>query len=205
MKEWSVMSASRQHETLVKLCTAALMTAIVFVGNYLRITMPVAVGGVTAFTLANILCALSGLLLGPWWGFLAAGLGSFLYDLTNPNYAAEAPITLVTKGMYGLVAGLVFYFIFVRLLSRERDSYPAMAASTACAAVGYLAAYSIKNFFYNAMLIEGYTTVAQCWAVVVAKLPATVVNGALAVIFAPILGVALHKALKAAHLDRVLA
>lgn len=72
--------------------------------------------------------------------------------------------------------------------------------------MGYLAGpIPIKNFFYNAMLIEGYTTVAQCWAVVVAKLPATVVNGALAVIFAPILGVALHKALKAAHLDRVLA
>ena len=80
-----MMNASKQHEALVKLCTAALMTAIVFAGNYLRITMPVAVGGVTAFTLANILCALSGLLLGPWWGFLSAGLGSFLYDLTNPN------------------------------------------------------------------------------------------------------------------------
>ena len=55
------------------------------------------------------------------------------------------------------------------------------------------------------MLIEGYTTAAQCWAVVAAKLPATVVNGALAVIFAPILGVALQKALRAAHLDQVLA
>lgn len=182
------MNASKQHEALVKLCTAALMTAIVFAGNYLRITMPVAVGGVTAFTLANILCALSGLLLGPWWGFLSAGLGSFLYDLTNPNYVAEAPITLVTKGMYGLVAGLVFYFVFVRLLNRGRDSYPALVASTACAAVGYLLAYSFKNFFYNGMFIEGYTTAAQCWAVVAAKLPATVVNGALAVIFAPILG-----------------
>lgn len=68
-RETSMMNASKQHEALVKLCTAALMTAIVFAGNYLRITMPVAVGGVTAFTLANILCALSGLLLGPWWGF----------------------------------------------------------------------------------------------------------------------------------------
>ena len=48
-----MMNASKQHEALVKLCTAALMTAIVFAGNYLRITMPVAVGGVTAFTLAN--------------------------------------------------------------------------------------------------------------------------------------------------------
>lgn len=99
------MSASRQHETLVKLCTAALMTAIVFAGNYLRITMPVAVGGVTAFTLANILCALSGLLLGPWWGFLAAGLGSFLYDLTNPNYVDRGPHHPGDQGMYGLVAG----------------------------------------------------------------------------------------------------
>lgn len=204
-RETSMMNASKQHEALVKLCTAALMTAIVFAGNYLRITMPVAVGGVTAFTLANILCALSGLLLGPWWGFLSAGLGSFLYDLTNPDYVAEAPITLVTKGMYGLVAGLVFYFVFVRLLNRGRDSYPALVASTACAAVGYLLAYSFKNFFYNGMFIEGYTTAAQCWAVVAAKLPATVVNGALAVIFAPILGVALQKALRAAHLDQVLA
>ena len=204
-KELSGMDGSKQHAVLVKLCTAALMTAIVFAGNYLRITLPVAVGGVTAFTLANILCALSGLLLGPWWGFLAAGLGSFLYDLTNPNYVAEAPITLVTKGMYGLVAGAVFCFFFVRLLKKGRDSYPAMVVATACAAVGYLVIYSVKNFFYNGMFIEGYATAVQCWAVVVAKLPATVVNGVLAVIFAPILGVALQKALRAAHLERVLA
>lgn len=204
-RELNYIMNTKQHAALVKLCTAALMTAIVFVSNYLRITMPVAVGGVTAFTLANILCALSGLLLGPWWGFLAAGLGSGLYDLTNPNYVQEAPITLVTKGMYGLVAGLVFYFVFVRLLKKDRDNYSGMVVSTACAAVGYLVAYSIKNFFYNGAFVEGYTTAAQCWAVVVSKLPATVVNGVLAVIFAPILGIAIRKALKSAHLDRVLA
>lgn len=213
-KELSIMKKDTEQlleEELVsrkrmrKMVAAAMMLAIVFVSNYLRITMPLAVGGVTAFTLANIACALSGLLLGPWWGFLAAGLASFLYDLTNPNYVSEAPITLVTKGMYGLVAGLVFYFVFVRLLNKERDSYPAMVVSTACAAVGYLVAYSIKNFFYNGMFVEGYTTAAQCWAVVVGKLPATVVNGVLAVIFAPILGVAIQKALRAAHLDRLLA
>ena len=199
------MKGSREHQMLVRLCAAALMTAIVFLSNYLRVTMPVAVGGVTSFTLANIVCALSGLLLGPWWGFLAAGLGSALYDLTNPNYVAEAPITFVTKGMYGLVAGLVFFFLFVRLLKRSRDHYGAMAVSAACAAVGYLVVYSVKNYFYNAMFIEGYVSAAQCWAVVAAKLPATVVNGALAVIFAPILGVAIRKAVKAARLDGMLA
>ena len=190
---------------LRRMVTAALMLALVFASNYLRVTMPVAVGGVTAFTLANIMCSLSGLLTGPWWGFLSAGLGSALYDLTNPNYVAEAPITFITKGMYGLVAGLVFHYVFVRLLKKEKDFYPGLVVSTACAAVGYLIAYSIKNYFYNGMFIEGYTTAAQCWAVVVAKLPATITNGVLAVIFAPILCVAIRKALHASRLDRSLA
>ncbi len=198
------MNESKSHRVLLKLCTAAVMTAVVFVGNYLRITMPIAVGGVTAFTLANILCALSGILLGPWWGFLAAGLGSGLYDLTNPAYAMEAPITFFTKGMYGLIAGLVLHLIFTRVLKKKPDSYVPQVVATVCAAVAYLIVYCVKNFFYNGMLIEGYTTAIQCWAVVIAKIPATLVNGALAVIFAPILGVALRKALKSARLDRVL-
>ncbi len=198
------MNGSKRKNLILKLCVTAVMTAIVFLGNYLRITMPIAVGGVTAFTLANILCALSGILAGPWWGFLAAGLGSGLYDLTNPNYVAEAPITFFTKGMYGLVAGLVLYYVFVRLLKRERSGYVPQLVSVICAAVSYLVVYSVKVFFYNGMLIEGYTTAVQCWAIVISKLPATLVNGALAVIFAPILGIAVCKGLKAAHLDRLL-
>jgi hypothetical protein len=64
--------------------------------------------------------------------------------------------------------------------------------------------YGVKNFFYNGMLVEGYTQAVQCWAVVIAKIPATLVNGALAIIFAPILGVAIRKALKSAKLERIL-
>lgn len=194
------MNQSNSHKLLVKLCVCAMMTAIVFVGNYLRVTMPVPLGGVTSFTLANILCALSGILLGPWWGFLAAGLGSGLYDLTNPAYVVEAPITFCTKGMYGLVAGLVLYYIF----KSAKEKYGPQVAATACAAVGYMVVYSVKNFFYNGT-IQGLTTAAARWALVVSKLPATLVNGILAIIFAPILGVALMKALKSAHLDRLLA
>ncbi len=198
------MNASKEHTTLLRLCAAGLMAAIVFVGNYLRITMPIAVGGVTAFTLANIFCALSGILLGPWLGFVSAGLGSFLYDLTNPNYAMESPITFLTKGTYGLVAGLVLYFVFVRLLKKKQSAYVPQVLSVVCAALGYMVIYSVKVFFYNGMFVQGYTTAAQCWAIVVSKAPATLVNGLLAVIFAPILGVAVSKALRAAHLERVL-
>ena len=39
-----------------KLTMLGMMTALVFVSNYLRITMPIAIGGRTSFTLANIMC-----------------------------------------------------------------------------------------------------------------------------------------------------
>lgn len=194
-----------REEKLRKLTFAAMMTALVFVSNYLRIVLPISVGGVTAFTLANIMCTLSGLLLGPWWGFAAAGLGSALYDLTNPAYAVEAPITFFTKGTYGLAAGLVLYCVFVKLLKKERDSYLPMLASAVCAALAFLVVYSAKVYFYNGMIIQGFTAPAQCWALIAAKLPATLFNGIVAVIFAPILGAAVHKALKEAHLDAKLA
>lgn len=107
--------------------------------------------------------------------------------------------------MYGLVSGLVMYYGFVRLLKRERDSYPAMLASSLCAALAFLVVYSVKVYFYNGMLIEGFTTPVQCWALIVGKLPATLVNGGLAVICAPVLGVAIRKALKEARLEQKLA
>ena len=55
------------------------------------------------------------------------------------------------------------------------------------------------------MAINGFTEAAQCWALVVSKVPATITNGVIAMVFAPILGVALMKALRSAHLEQVLA
>ena len=111
----------QNNNKILRLSVCAMMTAIVFVGNFLRITIPISLGGVTSFTLANIFCALSGILLGPLGGFIAAGLGSGLYDLTNPAFVMEAPITFITKGMYGLVAGLVLWYIF---RSKKRSTAP---------------------------------------------------------------------------------
>ena len=92
--------------TTVRLAVLAMMAALVFVSNYLRITIPINIGGNTSFTLANIMCCLSGLLLGPV-GALAFGLGSMLFDLTDPRFVSECWITFLTKGAMGLGAGLV--------------------------------------------------------------------------------------------------
>ena len=192
---------SKETKLLVKLCVAAMMAALVFAGNYMRVKIPVSLGGTTAFTLANILCALSGLLLGPWWGGLAAGLGSAIFDMLDPEYIVEAPITFVTKGMYGLVAGLVLYYLF----RNAKEKYGPQLIATACAAVCYMVVYSVKVFFYNGMLIKGLPGADQCWLLVLSKMPATVFNGVVAMVGAPILGVAVMKALRSAHMGKLLA
>ena len=186
------------HKRLLRLVMTALLAALVFCGSKLEIILPLSIGGNTRFHLGNIMCALSGILLGPWWGGLAAGLGSALYDCTSPLYIAEAPITFVTKGLYGLIAGLIFVAVF-----RRKATYPAMVASTTCAAVSYMVIYLAKTFFYNSMFLGGMTASAA-WGAVVLKLPSTLFNGGVTIVLAPLLAVAVMRAMRMAHMEQSL-
>lgn len=180
------------------LCMAAAMAALVAVGSKIpdiQIPSPL---GTNRFHLGNVMCALSGLLLGPWWGGLAAGLGSAIFDLFDPLRIMEAPITFVTKGLYGVVAGAVYFKVF-----KGKSNYVHEAVASGAAAVSYIAVYMVKCFLYNGLLVKGLAPDAA-WIATLGKLPSSLFNGIVAVIFAPILGVALHKALKSAHLDEKL-
>lgn len=193
------MNQSKSRRVLTMLCMAAAMAALVAVGSKIpdiQIPSPL---GTNRFHLGNVMCALSGLLLGPWWGALASGLGSAIFDLFDPLRIMEAPITFVTKGLYGLVAGAVYFKVF-----KGKSNYVNEAVASGAAAVSYIAVYLVKCFFYNGLLIKGLSPDAA-WIAALGKLPSSAFNGIVAVIFAPILGVALHKALKAAHLDARLA
>lgn len=188
----------RKSGRLVRmLCMTAMMAALVALSSKLQIQIP-AVMGVKRFHLGNVMCALSGILLGPWWGALASGMGSMFFDLFDPIYIMEAPITFVTKGVYGLVAGLVFVYVF-----RRRSSYVSELVSATAAAASYIVLYLVKNYFYNGIFLHGLTADAA-WLAMLEKVPSSVFNGAVAVAFAPVLGVAVQKALHAAHLDRLL-
>ena len=191
------MEQSKHRSIVLKICMAAVMAALVAVGSYIQVQIP-SILGTSRFHLGNVMCALCGLLLGPWWGALAAGLGSAIFDLFDPIRIAEAPITFVTKGVYGLVAGAVFFQVF-----KGRSSYVNEAVASGAAAVSYIAVYMVKCFLYNGLLVKGLSPDAA-WIATLGKLPSSLFNGIVAVIFAPILGVALHKALKAAHLEEKL-
>lgn len=193
------MNQSKGKKAVLMLCITAMMAALVAVGSKIpdiQIPSPL---GTNRFHLGNVMCALSGLLLGPWWGALASGLGSAIFDLFDPIRITEAPITFVTKGVYGLVAGAVFFKVF-----KGKSNYVNEAVASALAAVSYIVLYLAKSFFYNGLLIKGLSADAA-WLAVLERIPNSAFNGIVAVIFAPILGVALHKALKAAHLDEKLA
>ncbi|NCB64087.1 MAG: ECF transporter S component [Clostridia bacterium] len=185
------------RDTVRQLTFLGMMTALVFAGNFARIVIPVPVGGVPSFTLANILCALSGLLLGPVGG-LASGLGSAFYDLTNPIWAPECWITFLTKGALGLGAGLA-----VRA-GRPKSGvvptrYPRFLAGAVAGCLVYYVLYFLKAYFYNGILLGGMTHQAALISLA-ALIPTSLFNSAVAIVAAPPLAVAIQAALKRAGL-----
>ena len=184
----------KQAITTKHLVLTALLAALTVAGSALRVTLPIDIAGTTSFHLGNIMCALSGLLLGPWLGGLASGLGSAIYDLTNPLYIPECWITFLTKGAYGLAVGLVVW------KSKDSWGYVMAILATAVGALTYAILYLAKSYFYNGLLIKGLTSAAAL-TTVIAKLPATTFNAVVAIIFAPILGIAIRKALERNHLS----
>ena len=175
-----------------KIVFIAVMAALTAVSSGIRVTMPLSIAGTTAFHLGNIFCALSGILLGPWAGGMAAGLGSAIYDMTNPLYISECWITFLMKGAYGVAAGLM-------ARSFLKEGYFKDILAAICGALTYAVLYLAKSYFYGGLLVSGLTPDAA-WGVVLGKIPATIFNICVAVIFAPILATALRKALKRNHL-----
>ena len=182
----------KQKISTKRIAMAALMAALTIVGSAIRITIPVDIAGTTSFHLGNIMCALSGILLGPWLGGLAAGLGSFLYDMTNPMYVSEAWITFLMKGAYGLFPGLVM------LLWKNNWGYIKAGIASSSGAVVYAVLYLLKNY-YKCVWIK-FMTHEAAMVTVATKVPATIFNAVVAIIFAPVLAVAIRKALEKNHL-----
>ena len=171
-----------------KIVVAALMAALVAVGSALRITLPLDIGGNTSFHLGNIFCALSGILLGPWLGGTAAGLGSAIYDMMNPAYIAECWLTFLMKGAYGVASGLVIS------IGKKNWGYVRAAVATFAGALVYAALYLVKSY-YKPILVQGVTAEAAMLTVI-GKIPATVFNAGVALVIAPVLAVSIRKALE---------
>lgn len=186
-----------------KIVMTAMLAALVAVSSAIRIQVPADITGTSAFHLGNIMCALSGILLGPWFGGLAAGMGSAIYDMFNPLYISECWLTFLMKGALGLLAGLI-----ARMGRKNRlpqgghiwqGTLGAAYLGAVAGALGYAFLYLAKTFFYSGLLMHGLTP-AAAWVTVISKIPATIFNAAVAIIGAPPLAIALYHGLKAAKI-----
>ena len=91
-----------KNETIRKLVLSAMFAALCCVA-----TMIVQIPTVAGYTnLGECMCLLAGLVLGPWYGFFAAGIGSGLADLLA-GYAHYVPGTFLIKGFVALIAALL--------------------------------------------------------------------------------------------------
>ena len=93
------------NNNLKKLILAALFAALSCVATMsIRIPTPGTGGYIHP---GDAIVILSGVILGPVWGFLAGGIGSALSDLIGA-YFIYVPITFVIKGLVALAAGLLY-------------------------------------------------------------------------------------------------
>ena len=84
---------------LIAIFTALTMVATVII----VIPFPSSTG---YLNFGDALVFLSGLLLGPWGGFVSGGVGSALADVVL-GYTHFAPITLIVKGLEGFTVGYI--------------------------------------------------------------------------------------------------
>lgn len=182
-------STVNQNKKLLRMISVGLMAALVFVGNYMQIKIPVSIGDVTRVHLGNSMCLLAGLLFGPGVGGLASGIGAALYDLFDPMYIISAPYTFCSKFAMGFVAGLLN-----RSFSGEDRKYRPVGVIFA-GIVGqlvYIALYLLKS--YVSLRLVGTAHEAALVAVI-PKIASSSINAVAAVIISVPLFFALKKAL----------
>ena len=124
-----------------RIVTASMLAALVCVATMI-IKIPSPLKGY--INLGDCVVLLSGWLLSPLYGFLAAGIGSALADVFS-GYIAYAPATFVIKGLMAIIA----YFGF-RLLHKRLGSFSSRIISGTLSEIIMILGYFIfEGFLYG--------------------------------------------------------
>ena len=171
----------------------AVLAALVYVVTLFRFPL---LGSKVHF--ANAVCLLGGMLLGPMYGGLSAGLGSALYDALAGGYdLVNVLITFVSKFAMAWVCGRILFHRGEASKEFHRCCLAAVAG-----ALTYVVLYMLKTFVFQ-HYVYGYPMDAT-WATMVSKLIPSLINAALSMVAAPVFYRAVLPALRGVHamLDR---
>lgn len=170
-----------------KIVFIAMLAALVYVVTIFRFPL---LG--SKVHLGNAVCLLSGLLMGPAAGGLAAGVGSALNDALYGGYDfIQAAITFVSKFAMGWVCGKIAFSG-----GREARSHGWNLAAAVLGALTYVALYMLKTYVYQSF-VYGYPMDAVLFTMG-SKLPGSLINAAAAVVVAPVFYTGLRPALERA-------
>lgn len=174
--------------TTKKLVYVALFTALVYIFSRFFQIPVVTPFGQTRFHLGNVFCLLAGILMGPGFGGLAAGLGSALFDLFDPVYFTSAPITFVTKFALAFVCGAIYR------KRRELVDKKRLVLAAIFGQLTYVFLYLLKTYITN-KFVMGFTNEAVM-AELIPKAGVSLFNALISVIIAFILAMPLLKSVK---------
>lgn len=173
--------------TVYKLAAIGMMSALAFVAN--QISIPI--GDITRIHFGNPFCVLAGLMLGPVGGGVAGGLGGFFYDLTNPIYAAEAPITFLIKFVIGFFAGLVSHS-----KGHHGDKQSLNILGATVGSLLYVVVYLIKCFILDYVLL--HNPMETVMAKLAIKAGSSLTNAVIAIVVSSLLAPIFLRAMKQA-------
>lgn len=124
-----------QKRSMKLLVMAAMLTALCCVATLsIRIPIPSTNGYIHP---GDAFVILSGVILGPGWGFLAAGVGSALADLLG-GYAFYAPGTFLIKGVIALISAFAYRRFSKTAKTRTLGVALGGVADMVCVTGGYL-------------------------------------------------------------------
>ena len=182
------------RNSIYLIAVVGLLAAMVFAATNISYPIPTPIGN-TRLHLGNVMCLLSGILFGGVPGGLAAGIGSFFFDLFS-EYAAEAPITFINKFMMGFVAGVI-------ACPKKGDATRVRRVVGAISgAVTYVVLYIAKTIINQYFILQVEWPTVYAGAII--KGTTSLINGLVAVVVSLLLAEALIPALKRAGLlDKV--
>ena len=174
--------------TLHDVVAIALLAAFVFVATFFfKIKIPTPTGS-TMVKLGNGICLLAGVLLGGWRGGLAAGVGCALFDLTDPEFAAGAPLTFARYFVMAGLCGGIAHWRGARGLRPKRN-----LAACITGALTYSALYLGEKIIGAMLLGSAFVPAVVSNA---ARIVSSLTNAVAGVIVAMLLAPALQRAFR---------
>ena len=187
--------ANQKKFTVKDLAEIGVLAALVFVATYFIKFGPIpTLAGPTMLKTGNAVCLLGAILFGKTKGGLAAGIGSAMFDLTQPAFVAGAPFTFAFFFAMAYVCGFVS-----KLGGNDGTKTKQNIIGTVCGAGTYLVLHLGKSFI--TLVLQGSDASAALVACGT-KFITSGVNAVFAVVVSVLLAPVCKKALDRAYRGR---